>query len=245
MYALSNLMKLKDDKYVGGISYTINFIYLLHLFCINNVVGDIMNSVSKILEEVRRRGLMDVPFKYLTRDELDLVVTADIIENILKDSEVEDVITLREYSMFWSNFGYTPSKIFSLIKPYLEEINEELAKKGFVRVSKYTWRKFIITINEKKLKELANRLKLSEDEVYILTVAYKLLKITKPFVRDWKGYNLFDGFKILDIFNKFSNNCNICKDDIVKIGQKLLKYEEQIKGLGLDFDRIKKTVLQK
>ena len=45
MYALSNLMKLKDDKYVGGISYTINFIYLLHLSC----VGDIYEVCIKCI----------------------------------------------------------------------------------------------------------------------------------------------------------------------------------------------------
>jgi len=201
-------------------------------------------SIDEMLEEVKKKGLMDIPFKDLTRDKLDSIVTADTILKILEDSEFEDVITLREYSWFWSTFGYTPSKIYTLIKPYLEEINEKLARKGFVRVSKYTWRKFAITIDEKKLEELARRLKLSEDEAYILAVAYKLLKITIPFVKDWKGYNLFDGFKILNIFDKLSKKGVIDKEDIEKIGQRLLKYEEQIRGLGLDFDRIKKVVLK-
>jgi len=192
-------------------------------------------SADKILEEVEKKGLMDKPYRELTEKERGLIVTA----NILRDSESADIISLRDYCFFYHD---KPSYILKLIKPYLHVINEELVKKGFVRVSKYTWRKFTITINERKLEELAKKLKLSEDEAYILAVAYKLLKITIPFVKDWKGFNIFDGFKILNIFDKLSKKGVIDKEDIEKIGQRLLKYEEQIRGLGLDFDRIKKVV---
>ena len=199
-----------------------------------------MVKMFELLEEVEKKGLRDIPFKDLTSDEIDLVVTADVIEDILKDSEFEDTISLREYSHYWGGKEYSPSKLLTLVKPYLEEINKELAKKGFVRMSKFTWRKFVITIDEKKLEELAKRLGLGNDEAYILAVAYKLLKITVPFVKDWKGYNLVDGLKVLSIFEKLSCEEKITEKDIEYIRKKLLKYEEQIKGLGLDFERIKR-----
>lgn len=196
-------------------------------------------DIKELIEEVERKGLMDIPYKDLTPEERKMVKIASTVRDIVEDSEFKNIISLRDYCYPFED--YTPSKLFTLIKPYLPFINEELAKKGFVRVSKYTWRKFVITVDEKKLEELAKKLKLSEDEAYILAVAYKLLKITVPFQKDWRGYNLVDGFRILNIFEKLSEG-KITKKDIEYIRKKLLKYEEQIKGLGLDFERIKKGV---
>jgi len=59
-------------------------------------------------------------------------------------------------------------------------------------------------------------------------------------VRDWKGYNLVDGFKVLDVFEKLSHKGKITKEDLEELRKRLLKYEEQIKGLGLDFERLRK-----
>ena len=193
-------------------------------------------NIEELMEEVEKKGLMDTPYKDLTPEEKDMVKIVSTIRDIMEDSEFKNAISLRDYCYPFED--YTPSKLFALIKPYLPFINEELAKKGFVRVSKYTWRKLAITVDEKKLEELAKKLKLSEDEAYILAVAYKLLKITIPFQKDWRGYNVVDGFRILDIFEKIKEG-EITKKDIEYIRQKLLKYEEQIKGLGLDFERIK------
>jgi len=183
-------------------------------------------DVDRVYEE-----LGNIPLGRLTTGEYALLTVA----SILKDAEQTDVISLRDHC--WGDI--TPSELLRYMKPYMDFLNEELRKRGFVRVSKFTWRKFIVTVDEKKLKELSKRLQLDNDESYVLAVAYKLLKITNPFVRDWRGYNLVDGFKVLDIFEKLSYKGEITKEDLEELRKRLLKYKEQIKGLGLDFERLR------
>lgn len=190
-------------------------------------VADGKVNVDRVYEQ-----LGDKPLCKLTTGEYALLTVASILK---WDAEQKDVISLRDHC--WGDI--TPSELLRYMKPYMDFLNEELRKRGFVRVSKFTWRKFVVTIDEKKLKELSERLQLDNDESYVLAVAYKLLKMTNPFVRDWKGYNLVDGFKVLDIFEKLSYEGKVTKKDIEELRKRLLKYEEQIRGLGLDFERLR------
>jgi len=193
------------------------------LVCVENTVKV---DIDRVYEEFG-----DIPLGRLTTGEYALFTVA----SILKDDVERDVITLREHC--WGEIS--PSKLLRYMKPYINFLNEELRKRGFVRVSKYTWRKFVVTVDEKKLGELTERLQLEDDEAYVLAVAYKLLKITNPFAKDWKGYNIVDGFKVLDVFDKLHKG-RITKEDIEELRRRLLKYEEQIKGLGLNFERLEK-----
>jgi len=83
---------------------------------------------------------------------------------------------------------------------------------------------------------LAEKLGFSERESYILYVAWRLLKITYPWLKDWKGYNFVHAFAILDRLRK----PKITKGDVEWIRQRLVKYyRDQIIELGLDLKRLK------
>jgi len=114
--------------------------------------------------------LGNIPLGRLTTGEYALLTVASILNK--HDAEQTDVISLRDHC--WGDI--TLSSLLRYMKPYIDFLNEELRKRGFVRVSKFTWRKFVVTVDERKLKELSKRLQLDNDESYVLAVAYKLLK---------------------------------------------------------------------
>jgi hypothetical protein len=135
-------------------------------------------------------------------------------------------------------------EIKSYIKKYEKDLNEIFAEYGYYKVSKYGWRKFDIeklkpyeipleTIEE-QVRELAKILNIEIDDAYVLYVAYKMLKRTKLFVKDWTGYNFVHSFAIYDRLIKDE----ITMEDINWINQRLLNYSDQIREMGLDYDRL-------
>jgi len=189
-------------------------------------MSEVVLDPDKIIEELGNKRFFELDDR-----EHGLLIAA----YILKDSERKEAITLRDYCYYSYYHDITPSIVLKWIRPYLSYLNKELAKRGFVRVSRYAWRKFLvdIEINEDELKKLPH---LNENDIYVLTVAYELLKVTKFNARDWKGYNIVDAFKIYDLL--YTSIKKMGKKEIGDICKRLLKYKEQIKGMGYDFERI-------
>jgi len=160
----------------------------------------------------------------------------ELAECLIKDAkDGYDYISIRDYCRLYEK----PSTLLRLLKPFYEELDKKIKSFGYVRVGKGTWRKFDISELEKWNKnkeELAKLLNVDEDSAYVVYVAYRLIKITHPFVKDWKGFNIVHAFSFRDRLYKDK----LSMEDIDWMNQRLLNYEEQIKMLNLDFDKIKK-----
>ena len=175
------------------------------------------------------------PMNQLTEDEWRDLISACILMDA-EDPEVE-AIRLRGWAY---RIGGSPRDVLNLIKPNLKVIEKRLRELGFVRVGKYGWRRFKAEIPWERIRTLAEKSGLTEDEGYVLYVAWKLLKETVPFRKDWKGYNIVHAFAIHDRLwkpvTKFS------REDVEWIRQRLVKYyRDQIVELGLDYERLGET----
>jgi len=171
------------------------------------------------------------PIGMLMDEEWSVLTVGYLIMDARKGSER---LSLRDYSI---DKWMTPSRLLKLIRPYMKLLDEELRKLGYARVSKYSWRKWEMKIPLDRIREVARELKLSEREAYVLYVAWKLLNITYPFKIDWKGYNFFHAFAVLDRLCK--PKTEFSREDIEWIRQRLIKYyRDQILGLGLDLKRL-------
>lgn len=182
-------------------------------------------------ELLKRKALElgKIPLNQLTEEEYGLMIAG----YILIDAETSDSITLRNYTFGWAS----PREILKLIKPHLPIIQEELKKLGFIRASKYGWRRFKADIPWERVKMLAEKSRLTEDEAYVLYVAWRLLRRTIPFIRDWKGYNIVHAFAIHDRLWKPAEE--FTREDVEWIRRRLVKYyRDQILELGLDFKRL-------
>jgi hypothetical protein len=62
-----------------------------------------------------------------------------------------------------------------------------------------------------------------------------LLKLTVPTLKDWQGYNIVHAWA----FYKRLNKQKITMEDINWMNKKLLNYEEQIKELGLNYEKLR------
>jgi len=145
-------------------------------------------------------------------------------------------VTVRNYCR-----GYErPDDLLKILRPYLPKLEATLKELGYVRIRKGTWRKFDLRPlwqrYDEDVEKLAKALSLDEGSAYVVYTAYRLLKITNPFVRDWKGFNIVHAFAFYDRFLK----SRLDATDIDWMNERLLNYEEQIKMLGLDFARILK-----
>ena len=188
-------------------------------------------------EELLRRAeeLMTKPMNLLTDEEW-AVMTAGLIIMDAREGNVDDCITLRNYCYAW---GPSPRELLSLMKPYLPIVEEELRKLGFFRASKYGWRRFKANIPEDRIRELARRANLTEDEAYVVYVAWRLLKRTVPNKRDWKGLNIVHAWAFHD--RLWKPQSEFSKEDVNWMLKRLVKYyKDQILELGLDYDRLLK-----
>jgi len=181
-------------------------------------------SFEEIVEKAR--NLIDVPIRKLTDEEYFLAVTAILLDEAKKGTET---LNYREWFSF-RDFRY-------YVKKYVQELNKLFGKYGYIRFGKYVWKK----LDPTKLKDLEIRkrelmecLDIDEDAVYVLECAYKLFKETRPGLRDYVGFNRVHTFAL---FNKLKKE-RLTLDDINWINKILLKYEDQLRELGMDFKRL-------
>jgi len=188
-------------------------------------------SVEEIITKTLE--LENKPIRELTEKEWGIITSGCLITDAREGFEK---LSLRDYCYaYW----LSPSYLLKLIRPYLKTVENELRKLGYAKVSKYAWRKWKADIPWDKIRELAERSGLSKRESYVLYVAWKLLRITYPWRRDWKGYNFFHAFAILDRLRK--SRRHFSKEDVEWIRQRLVKYyRDQISELGLDLQRLEK-----
>ena len=76
----------------------------------------------------------------------------------------------------------------------------------------------------------------SERAMYVLEIAYKLLKQTWPFVKDKKGYTFPDAWLFKDLMERDADT--LTPKHIEWIRRALLKYQNQIEKLGFEFNRL-------
>lgn len=84
-----------------------------------------------------------------------------------------------------------------------------------------------------------------EDKLYVLYVVRKLLQITYPFAKDKVGYTFPDAWLYRDMLlrdvlypDKFPHGMKFTNHNVEWLRRNLLKYEKQIKKLGLDYGRL-------
>ena len=75
------------------------------------------------------------------------------------------------------------------------------------------------------------------DEEYVIFVARKLLSLTYPWARDGVGFTIPDAWLFRDLLSREK----LAPENIEWMRRALLKYERQIRQLGLDFDRLEKV----
>jgi len=190
--------------------------------------------VSEKLAWLRRKGeqLNNKPIGFLSEEE-EAILAAYLI---IRDAEEGvECISLRDYG-----WRLSPSKLLSLLRPYLRALEARLSELGYVRASRYSWRRWDMSSLqerwEKGKEELMKVLNVDEDAAYVVYVAWSLLKRTVPWRRDWRGYNAVHAFAVYDRFCKEK----LSLDDINWLNDVLMHYEEQIKSMGLDFERIRR-----
>jgi hypothetical protein len=74
------------------------------------------------------------------------------------------------------------------------------------------------------------------DMEYVIAVARKMLSLTNPWARDKMGYTMPDAWLFRDLLSREE----LTPENVEWMRRALLKYEKQIRRLGLDFDRLDK-----
>lgn len=77
------------------------------------------------------------------------------------------------------------------------------------------------------------------DEVFVLGVCRALLEMTKPLAIDAVGFTLPDAWLFRDIYLR-GYEIDLKPENVEWVRRHLLKYEDQIRKIGLDFDRLNK-----
>jgi len=182
-----------------------------------------------IMREFER--IAKIPINQIKDEEWGVLVAGLLLKDA-KEGRFE-ALTLREYCYLgW----VSPSFLLKAVKPYLPVVEEELKSHGYVKVSRYGWRRFRLEdLSWDKIQYIAEKSRLSEREVYVLYVAWRLLKITSPWLIDWQGYNITHAFAFLDRFRR----PNLTKEDVEWMRHRLLKYyRDQISEMGLDLQKL-------
>ena len=100
-------------------------------------------------------------------------------------------------------------------------------------------------LNEEEIEKL-RKIVISDDRLeekaYILYVAYRLYQRTYPFAKDRVGYTWFDAWLFKDMFEKEER---FSDENLEWIRRQLLKYEKQIKDLGLDYKKLEVKISKK
>jgi len=205
-----------------------------------SVLGSFSINLLQELAQLEKLELHDIEhLNWYKREKIPRLLKEgkELFECLVLDGKEGDAyVSVRNYCRGHEK----PSDLLRILKPYLPKLEVALQELGYVRIRKGTWRKFDLRPlwqrYDKDVEKLAKALRLDEDSAYVAYTAYRLLKITNPFVRDWKGFNIVHAFAFYDRFLKPM----LDMADINWMNERLLNYEEQIKMLGLDFARILK-----
>jgi len=153
---------------------------------------------------------------------------ADKLFSVLKDeieSGVEEM-DFRPHSRF-------PSDLEMLGDNNREKLMALLKENGYIRVSKWIWRKWNIKPEVVKFWEEHFEGKVDE-QYYPIYAGFQLLLRTKPFRKDWLGFDAVDCWIALRLYSR-----NKVDEKLWSwLRRKLPRYEQQIKELGLDYDRL-------
>jgi hypothetical protein len=179
--------------------------------------------------------ILNTPVNQLTTEELFLAELYFMLEDAKKGDN--ELLTFRDSI----NFRWYWSELQTILKKHREEIDKLFVRYGYIRVSKTGWRKFRLEDLkhlEQPLETLAKFLQVDTDSAYVVYCAYRLLKLTVPTLKDWQGYNIVHAWA----FYKRLNKQKITMEDIDWMNKRLLNYEEQIKELGLDYEKLRQRV---
>jgi hypothetical protein len=181
--------------------------------------------------------ILNTPVNQLTTEELFLAELYFMLEDAKKG--YKELLTFRDSINF--SWNYRWSKLQTILKKHYQELDKLFGRYGYIRVSKTGWRKFKLEDLkhlEQPLELLAEFLQVDIDSAYVVYCAYRLLKLTVPTLKDWQGYNIVHAWA----FYKRLNKQKITMDDINWMNKRLLNYEEQIKELGLDYEKLRRRV---
>jgi len=185
-------------------------------------------SDAKTLEELKERGkrAFEVPRAKLSQSEEGLAIAYWLL---LDAEDGRERVNLRDIG--WDLLPH----VYKCVRPYLSLVEVRLRELGYVRVSKYGWRKWSEVPPWEQIRQVVERMDLDDQEAYVLYVAWRLLRITDPAKIDWKGFNFFHAFAIRDRLLKPQNE--FTKEDVEWIRERLVKYyRNQIREMGLSFD---------
>ncbi len=76
-----------------------------------------------------------------------------------------------------------------------------------------------------------------QDKLFVLGTAWKMLQRTYPWAKDEKGYTFPDAWLFRDIILR-TEELRLKDENMEWMRRHLLKYERQIRGFGLDFDKL-------
>jgi hypothetical protein len=178
--------------------------------------------------------ILNTPMNRLTTEELFLAE----LYFMLKDAERGDkeLLTFRDSIIFRCNQRW--SKLQTILKKHCEELDKLFSRYGYIRVSKTGWRRFKLEDLkhlEQPLELLAKFLQVDMDSAYVVYCAYRLLKLTVPNRKDWRGYNIAHAWSFLKRLSK----SKITMEDVNWMNKRLLNYEEQIRELSLDYEKLR------
>jgi hypothetical protein len=183
-----------------------------------------LEEFEKMVEEARK--LWNLPSSQLTEKEYFLAVTAlflDDAKNGVETINYRDWFLFRDFRLF--------------VRKYGDLIDQLFRRYGYSRFGYYCWKRIDLSklkpfnLRAREIKELLNA---NEDDLYVIYCAYKLLQESYLGIKDWKGFNRID---TLSIYNALRKD-NIVVDTINLINKMLLKYEDQLTALGLDYNRL-------
>jgi hypothetical protein len=178
--------------------------------------------------------ILNTPVNRLTTEELFLAELHFMLEDAKKGDK--ELLTFRDSINFCWNWRW--SELQTILKKHREELDKLFRRYGYIRVSKTGWRKFRLEDLkhlEQPLESLAKFLQVDIDSAYVVYCAYRLLKLTVPTLKDWQGYNIVHAWA----FYKRLSKSKITMEDINWMNIRLLNYEEQIKELGLDYEKLR------
>jgi len=195
-------------------------------------------KVEELLnDKIYMDRILNTPVNQLTTEELFLAELYFMLEDAKKGDK--ELLTFRDSIIFSCDYRW--SRLQTILKKRYQELDKLFGRYGYIRVSKTGWRKFKLEDLkhlEQPLESLAKFLQVDIDSAYVVYCAYRLLKLTVPTLKDRQGYNIVHAWA----FYKRLNKQKITMDDINWMNERLLNYEEQIKELGLDYEKLRQRV---
>jgi len=188
-------------------------------------------------EEYQRKAL-----ERLIRDLKKAKEEGDKLFNVILD-QIELGYEELEFKPYGYKFSrsYRPSSLEMLGEENKKKLFAILKEKGYVKVSKWVWRKWEIKPEAVQFWEKCFEGKVVE-QFYPIYVGFQLLMRTSPNRRDYRGFDLVDCWVALDFYNRFVNRKVVTDSFWNWLKRRLPRYEDQIRELGLDYERVIKAL---